>query len=80
MELRHAPIPSLKGWWGGVRRLISAPKPTPAPRGPLRPTLRRLPAAPQRRAQWGAADCPELLPGECEPHCALLPLLEDLQA
>ena len=82
MELRHAPIPSLRGWWGDVRSLLGLDAPRGEDGGDGPPAAERLQgrgAAPPSQARpWGAADRPELLAGLCEPATSLLDVLEEL--
>lgn len=76
MELLHAPIPSLKGCWAGMRHLLGRGKEVDLARPDAEHPTRGGAVGPQGEQSitlrtWGAADCPELLLGECESPCIL---------
>ena len=75
MEFRPVPLPSPAGWWNPLRHLRALYGGETAEPAPV-PVVPWAPAALPHLRQWGAADCPELLLGSCEPATALLPLLE----
>ncbi|WP_119157686.1 hypothetical protein [Caldimonas tepidiphila] len=78
MELRHAPIPSLSGWWNPLRHLraLYGADASTEDLPDTQPALWRPVHARPHDPRWGAADCPELLLGLCESPCALAEVFE----
>lgn len=82
MELRHAPIPSLSGWWNPLRHLraLYGAEASPEHFPDTQPTVWRPMGTPPHVSRWGASDCPELLLGLCESPCVLAEVLEQIES